>query len=214
MGIKRIIIADDHAIVRIGLKLVLDETDDLSIVDEVSTGDELLLKLENNTFDLVILDLSMPGRDTLDVLKEIKSTRPKLPVVIFTMNPDDIHAVRMIRNGAFAYVHKKTDPEQIISILRTVVGGKRYFTPFQTELLAEMVISPEKEGIEPHELLTDREFQIFFMLASSLKKSEIAEKLSLSKHTVSNHRDSILRKMNMTMNSELTKYAIKHGIIQ
>jgi len=211
---KRIIIADDHAVVRTGLQLILDETSDLSIASEAVNGQELLDKLGADNYDLVILDISMPGKDTLDVLKEIKTKWPALPVVIFTMNPDDIHAIRMIRNGASAYINKETNPEKIIEVLRTVVNGKKFFSPHQVELLAEMISSPEKSNPSIHDLLTDREFQIFFMLASGLKKSEIAEKLVISKNTISNHRNNILKKLNLSMNSELTRYAIQHGIIK
>jgi two-component system, NarL family, invasion response regulator UvrY len=212
--VKQIIIADDHAVVRTGLQLILDETSDLSITDEARNGQELLDKLASNVYDLVILDISMPGKDAMDVLKEIKTNYSRLPVVIFTMNPDEIFAIRMIRNGADAYINKETKPPQIIEVLRTVANGKKYFSPAQAEMLAEIVTSPEKANPLLHEQLTDREFQIFFMMALGLKKTEIAEKLIISKNTISNHRNNILRKMKMSMNSELTRYAIQHGIIQ
>lgn len=210
----RIIIADDHAVVRTGLQLILDETDDLSICDEACNGQELLTKLENGKFDLVILDISMPGKDALDVLKEIKSRWGNLPVVIFTMNADEIYAVRMLQNGASAFINKETNPGQIINILRTVANGKRYFSPLQMEMMVEMVTEREKKPALPHEMLTDREFQIMFLLASGTKKTEIAEKLLLSKHTIGNHRNNILKKLNLATNSELTRYAIHHGLIQ
>ena len=211
---KRIIIADDHAVVRTGLQMILDETNDLSICDEATNGQELLEKLRHNEYDLVILDISMPGKDALDVLREIKSTRHDLPVVIFTMNPDELYSIRMIRNGASAYINKETNPQQIIEILRVVLSGRKFITPRQGEILAEMVTEPEIKNPLRHEMLTDREFQIMFLLASGMKKAEIAEKLSVSKHTVGNHRNNILKKMNLTTNSELTRYAIQHGIIQ
>lgn len=210
----RIIVADDHSVVRTGLQVILIETVDLAITGEASNGEELLDKLSTEAYDLVILDLSMPGKNGLDVLKEIKKNWPHLPVVIFTMNPDDIFAIRMIRNGASAYVNKETKNPKIIEILRTVAGGKKYFSPHQAEMLADIVASPEKDNPALHQTLSDREFQIFMMMASGLKKSEIAEKLIISKNTIGNHRSNILKKMNMTMISELTKYAIQHGIIQ
>jgi DNA-binding NarL/FixJ family response regulator len=210
----RIIVADDHSVVRTGLQLILDETSDLSITGEACDGEELLDKLSTGEYDLVILDISMPGKNGLDVLKEIKENWPHLPVVIFTMNPDEIYAIRMIRNGVSAYVNKETKNQQIIEVLRTVSGGKKYFFPHQAEMLANIVASPGKDNLALHELLSDREFQIFMMMASGLKKSEIANKLIISKNTIGNHRNNILKKMNMTMNSELTKYAIQHGIIQ
>jgi len=212
---KRIIIADDHAVVRTGLQLILDETSDMSICDEASNGNELIDKLRENQYDLVILDISMPGKDAMDVLKEITTTWEQLPVVIFSMNPDEIYAIRMIRNGASAYIIKETNPEQIIEILRCVLSGKKYFTQKQSEMLAAMVIEPEKNTVPAlHEILTDREFQIMFMLASGLKKSEIADKLSISKNTIGNHRNNIMKKLNIASNSELTRYAIHSGIIK
>lgn len=211
---KQIIIADDHAVVRTGLQLMLDETLDLCISEEAQNGQELLDKLSRHEYDLVILDISMPGKDALDVLKEIKTKWSELPVVIFTMNPDDTHAKRMIRNGASAYINKETKTAQVIEVLRIVANGKKYFFPHQAEMLAEMVSSPRKSNPEIHELLTDREFQIFFMLASGLKNAEISGKLAISKNTISNHRNNILRKMNMSQNSDLTRYAIQQGIIK
>ena len=213
--LKRIIIADDHAVVRTGLQLILDATSDMTICDEASNGNELLEKLSKNQYDLVLLDISMPGRDAMDVLKEIRSTWDRMPVVIFSMNPDEVYAIRMIRNGASAYINKETDPKQIITILRTVLSGKKYFTQQQSNMLAEMVIEPEKNSNALlHETLSDREFQIFFMLASGMKKSEIAGKLSISKHTIGNHRSNIMQKMKLKTNSDLTRYAIHNGIIK
>jgi len=211
---KQIIIADDHAVVRTGLQMILDETPDLVISGEARTGNELLEKLRTERFDLIVLDISMPGRDALDVLKEIKTNWPALPVVVFTMNPDEIYSLRMIRVGASAYINKETRPAQIIEVLRLVAGGKKYFTALQSELLAEAIAQPDQSGTSVHESLTDREFQVMFMLASGLRKSEIAEKLQLSKNTVGNHRNNILRKMNLSTNSDITRYAIRHGIIQ
>ena len=213
--LKRIIIADDHAVVRTGLQLILDETTDMSICDEAANGNELIEKLRRNRYDLVLLDISMPGKDAMDVLKEIKTTWERTPVVIFSMNPDEIYAVRMIRNGASAYINKETDPKRIIEILRIVLSGKKYFTQQQGSMLAEWIIEPEKSVDSLlHETLSGREFQIFFMMASGMKKSEIAGKLAISKHTIGNHRTNIMHKMNLTTNSDLTRYAIRNGIIK
>ena len=213
--LKRIIIADDHAVVRTGLQLILDETTDMSICEEAANGDELIEKLRRDRYDLVLLDISMPGKDAMDVLKEIKTTWERTPVVIFSMNPDEVYAVRMIRNGASAYINKETRPQQIVEILRTVLAGKKYFTQQQSAMLAELVIEPEKKDSSlVHESLSDREFQIFFMLASGMKKTEIAEKLAISKHTIGNHRSNIMHKMKLETNSQLTRYAIHHGIIK
>ena len=210
----RIIIADDHAVVRTGMQLILDETPDLSIEDEAKNGQELLDKLHANVYDLVILDISMPGKDAMDVLIEIKSQWEGLPVVIFSMNPDEAYAIRMIKNGASAYINKETKPKQIIEILRTVLSGRKYFSPLHSEMMAEMVSDPDRSKALPHQALTDREFQVFSMLASGIRKSEIAEKLVISKNTLSNHRNNIMKKMNISSNSELTRYAIQKAIIQ
>lgn len=210
---KHIIIADDHAVVRTGLQLILDETMDMEIAAEAKDGDELLNKLKSVSYDLVILDMSMPGKDALDVLKEIKLRWNSIPVVIFTMNSDETHAVRMFQNGASAYINKKTNPEQLIDILRTVASGKKFLFPHQIDLLAEQESASKGTALLPHLQLTDRESQIFILLASGVQKSEIADKLTISKSTISNHRNNIMKKMSMSLNSELTRYAIKHGII-
>ncbi len=213
--LKRIIIADDHAVVRTGLQLILDTTSDMTVCDEASNGNELLEKLGKNHYDLVLLDISMPGKDAMDVLKEIRVNWDDTPVVIFSMNPDEVYAIRMIRNGASAYINKETDAKQIITILRVVLSGKKYFTQHQSTMLAELVIEPEKNlNVLLHETLSDREFQFFFMMASGMKKSEIAEKLAISKHTIGNHRSNIMHKMNLTTNSDLTRYAIHNRIIK
>lgn len=211
---RKIIIADDHAVVRTGLQLILDETPDLGIKAEARNGQELLDLLSKEVYDLVILDISMPGKDALDVLIEIKATQPQLPVVIFSMNPDEIYAIRMLTNGASAYINKETKPKQIIEILRTVLMGRKYYSPLHAEIMAGMVSDAPNKAVLPHSTLTDREFQIFSMLAMGIRKSEIADKLSISKNTLSNHRNNIMKKMSITSNSELTRYAIRHGIIK
>jgi DNA-binding NarL/FixJ family response regulator len=211
---NRIIIADDHAVVRTGLQLILDDTNDLSIVGEARNGHELLEELHNKNYDMVILDISMPGKDALDVLKEIKIKWPNLPAVIFTMNPNEIYAVRMLSNGASAFINKETKPAQIIEILRVVLRGKKYISPQQAEILAEYISVPKKSILATHEALTDREFQIFCLLAGGIRKAEISEKLEISINTLSNRRNNILKKMKMSANSELTRYAIQAGIIQ
>lgn len=207
----QIIITDDHAVVRTGLQLILDETPDLEIAAEAKDGDELLNKLRAVSYDLVILDMSMPGKDALDVLKEIKLQWKMIPVIIFTMNPDETHAVRMFQNGASAFVNKQTPSDQLIEILRTVAAGNKFYFPHQIDLLTGS--SGLQQSNLPHTQLTDRESQIFILLASGIKMSEIAEKLDISKSTISNHRNNIMKKMNMSQNTELTRYAIQHNLI-
>jgi two-component system, NarL family, invasion response regulator UvrY len=211
---KKIVIADDHAVVRTGLQMILDETHDLSITGEARNGQELLELLERDEYQLVILDISMPGPDALDVLIRIKADWPALPVVIFSMNPDEIYAIRMLTNGASAYINKETKPKQVIEILRTVLQGRKYYSPLHAEIMAGMVSDAQNKTVLPHTALTDREFQVFSLLAMGVRKSEIAEKLSISKNTLSNHRNNIMKKMSITSNSELTRYAIQYGIIK
>jgi two-component system, NarL family, invasion response regulator UvrY len=211
---NKIVIADDHAVVRTGLQMILDETHDLSITGEARNGQELLDLLGQEIYHLVILDISMPGPDALDVLIRIKTDWPALPVVIFSMNPDEIYAIRMLTNGASAYINKETKPKQVIEILRTVLQGRKYYSPLHAEIMAGMVSDASNKAVLPHTALTDREFQVFSLLAMGVRKSEIAEKLSISKNTLSNHRNNIMKKMYITSNSELTRYAIQHGIIK
>ncbi len=209
----RIIIADDHAVVCTGLELILKQTMDLRLADQVRNGDELLEKMRVNEYDIVILDISMPGKDALDVLKEIKNEKPGLPVVIFTMNPDVSFAGRMFSNGASAYINKETRPEQIVRILRKVAHGQIYKTNQQSEIIDDYN-SRKKNGRQSEcEQLTDREYQVLHLLVQGVKKSEIAQSLSVSKNTVGNHRNNIMKKLSVKSNSELIRYAIQKGII-
>jgi two-component system, NarL family, invasion response regulator UvrY len=211
---KRIIIADEQPIVRIGLKLLLEQTPDLCIWDQASNTVELFEKLEEQSFDLVILELFLPGKDTLDVLIKIKSHDRNLPVVIYTAYADGHLAIRLIKNGASAYINKKDHPDELIKVLRHVLSGKKHFTPEQKDLMTEKFAKSEEIGSNSDELLTDREFQVMFMLALGLNKSDIAEKLSVSKNTIGNHRYNILKKMHLSSNAELVRYAIHHGIVK
>lgn len=208
---KKVIIADDHAVVATGLGLILEETPDIRIVAEARNGNELLQKVRTEDFDLAILDISMPGRDAFDVLKELKAIKPYLPVIIFTMNPEESYAMRMFQLGAAAYIKKETCPEDIIEIIDTVLRKKKYLSPEQADLLTQ---SLNNESQVSHELLTDREFQVFSLLASGIKKDEIAYKLNISKNTLSNHRNNLMKKLQLSNNADLTRYAMQHGFIQ
>ena len=211
---KNAIIADDHAVVRLGLQMMLDETPDIRIIEQASNGDELLQKLETTLVDMVILDMMMPGRDTSDVLKEIKQNHPHLPVVIFSMNADDAFSVRMFSIGAAAYINKETPAHDLIYALRQVAQNGRFVNTRQSHLLMESLQNNETPTPKAHEELSDREFQVFTLLAMGRRKSEIASKLNISINTVSNHRNNILKKMGFIQNTELTRYALLHGFIQ
>jgi DNA-binding NarL/FixJ family response regulator len=207
----RIIIVDDHAVVRRGLKQILDETLDLVVADEASSGFELLEKVKKTKFDVVLLDISMPGIDGLDTLKELKIIKPELPVLIFTVYPEDQYAVRVLKAGASGYINKETEPDKLIDAIRKVARGGKYISPYLAELLA---FNLDMAGKQPlHEKLSDREFQVMLMVAKGKKVKDIAEQLSLSINTINTYRNRILEKMDMKSNVEITHYAIKNQLI-
>lgn len=207
----KIIIADDHAIVRKGLKLILDEVYDDLVFDEAGTGDELVNKIKDIDYNLVILDISMPGKDVLDTLKIIKNIKPSVPVLIFSMNPEKSFAVRMLKSGANGYINKDCHQDELLDAIKKVVSGRGYISPSLSELLAAGL----REGTNKplHDKLSDREFQVMCLIASGSTLDEIADKLYLSKNTVSNHRNSIMKKLDLRNNSEITIYAIKHELV-
>lgn len=207
----RIIIVDDHAVVRRGLKQILDETLDLVVADEASSGFELLEKVKKSKFDVVLLDISMPGIDGLDTLKELKIIKPELPVLIFTVYPEDQYAVRVLKAGASGYINKETEPDKLIDAIRKVARGGKYISPYLAELLAFNLDMAGKQPI--HEKLSDREFQVMLMVAKGKKVKDIAEQLSLSINTINTYRNRILEKMDLKSNVEITHYAIKNQLI-
>ena len=210
----RIALADDHAVVRTGLQLIFDETTDLEVIAECRNGNELIKTVREMDIDVAILDVSMPGRDALDVLKDLKKIHPEQPVIIFTMNPEESYALRFFRNGASAFINKESEPDLLIDAIRTVHKGKKYFTISQMETMSEWMSENQQNQTALHEYLTDREFQVLCLIASGESSTGIAEKLNVSKNTISNHRNNILKKLKLKNNSDLTRYALTHGIIQ
>jgi len=210
---KQIIIADDHAVVRTGLQLIFDTTPDIELAKECSNGNELLNELNEHNYDAVLLDISMPGKDAFSVLECIKASRPSLPVVIFTMNNEVSYATRMFKKGADAFINKEADPLVLIEAIRMVVQGKKYYTDKQREKIVDRFSHSAPTRAELHEHLSDREFQIMCMLATGMKKGEIADNLFISKNTVNNHRNNIMKKMQFSSTSELTRYALEHNFI-
>jgi DNA-binding NarL/FixJ family response regulator len=205
------LIADDHAIVREGLKQILSESSDLVVVDEASTGQEVLEKINKNDLDLVVLDIAMPGRGGLDILKEIKTQKPRLPVLMLSMYPEEQYAVRVLKSGASGYLTKESAPGELVKAIRQISQGKKYISPTLAEKLAiDLEISPDRL---PHETLSDREYQVMCMIASGKTLKEIADELSLSIKTISTYRSRILEKMHMKTNAELTHYAIKNRLV-
>ncbi len=207
----KVIIADDHAVVRKGINQILDDVQDINITGEASNGNELISKIIREDYDVVILDISMPGRDGLDVLKEIKSIKPKLPVLIFTIYPEDQFALRILKAGASGYINKEEEPEIIIEAIRRLNEGRRFISDDVAEMLASKLGKRQDKLI--HETLSDREFQVMSLIASGLTVSQIARKLSLSTNTVSTYRNRILEKMRMKTNAEVTHYAIKNNLV-
>lgn len=206
-----ILIADDHAVVRKGLEQIISETQDMRVGAQVASGDEALTSIRASRFDVVMLDLNMPGRSGLDVLKQIKIERPHLPVLVLSVHSEDHYAVRVLRAGASGYLNKESAPEKLIEAIRRVVGGRKYVSAEVAEkLLSEM--DRDTEG-PLHDALSDREFQVMRMLASGHSVSEIAETLALSVKTISTYRTRVLEKMNMKSNAELTRYALSHHLV-
>jgi len=207
----RVLIADDHAIFREGLRQILEDVADLQVVEEASRGQEVLDKIEKNDYDLILLDIAMPGLSGLETLKLIKGRRPKMKVLILSMYPEEQYAVRAIKAGASGYITKAGASEELIGAIRKVLSGGKYITPSVADKLFSD-LEPEP-GHPLHELLSDREYQVLCLIASGKTVSEIADRLALSVKTVSTHRVHILEKMKMKTNAELTNYAIKQSLV-
>lgn len=208
----RILIADDHQIVRAGLRTVLAEHDGSIVIGEAASGAETIKMVRAAHWDLVLLDISMPDMNGVDALQQIKRARPDLPVLILSMYPEDQYAVNLLRAGASGYVSKQSASEQLINAIRMVLRGRRYVSPALGEQLAAGL--DEDAQKPPHTELSEREFQVFCKLATGQSVSKIAEELFLSAKTVSTYRSRILEKMRVKSNAALTSYAIKHSLIE
>jgi len=207
----KILIADDHAIVRKGLKQILLEQYPTAIIGEAETADLLIASTLKEKWDLVICDMSMPGRSGLDALNQIKQSTPQLPVLIMSMHHEDQYAVRVLKAGAAGFLGKETIHDDIIKAIETVRLGKKYITPEIAEKLAEALDTGIYQAL--HQTLSDREFDVFKLLASGKSVTEIGEQLLLSATTISTYRSRIMEKMGMRSNSDLTRYALEYGII-
>lgn len=207
----RILVADDHAVVRQGVKQILAEVKDMTVKDEAQNGSETLKKVTDQDFDVVLLDISMPGRSGLEVLEDIKAQRPKTAVLILSMHPEEQYAVRALKAGASGYLTKASAPQELIGAIRKVAGGGKYVTASLAEKLAdELEIDTEKL---PHERLSNREHQVMLMLAEGKSVSDVAEELCLSVKTISTYRTRVMSKMGMKKNAELTLYAVHNKLI-
>lgn len=207
----KVLIADDHTVVRQGLKQILADDPQLAVVGEAADGNEVLTALETLSVDALVLDITMPGRNGLDVLKEVKRKRPGLPVLVLSMHPEDQFAIRILRAGAAGYITKESAPEELVGALRKVCSGGKYVSPQLAEKLA--VFIGDETTRPPHEKLSDREFEVLRMLALGKTVTEVAEELLLSVKTVSTYRSRVLEKMKMTSNADLTRYALQNELI-
>jgi DNA-binding NarL/FixJ family response regulator len=207
-----ILLTDDHAVVRQGLKLILADHFKRARFGEARNAQEALASITRDKWDVVVLDVTMPGRNGLEVLKEIKRLRPKLPVLILSMHPEDQFAVRMLKTGAAGYLTKESAGSELVGAIEKVVGGGRYVSPSLAERMATYLDMDVLKA--PHERLSDREFLVLRMIASGKAVGQIARELSLSVKTISTYRARLLEKMDMKNNAELTHYAVQNELVE
>jgi DNA-binding NarL/FixJ family response regulator len=206
-----VLVADDHAIIRDGLKQILADTPDLVVAGEANNGNTALEKVREREWDLVVLDLSMPGRNGIELIKLMKAERPKTPILIFSMHQEEQYAVRAIRAGASGYLSKESDSDWLLPAMRKVAMGGVFINAKVAELLV-MDVSPHTQSL-PHTLLSNREFEVFSKIVQGMSMTTIAEELSLSIKTVSTHKTHILAKMNMTNHIDMIRYAMEHKLL-
>jgi two-component system, NarL family, invasion response regulator UvrY len=208
---KHILIADDHSVVRRGLKQILLEAFPFAEIVEVADAEELFKKIMKHKWDVVISDISMPGRSGLEILQQIKQDQPKLPVLILSVHPEEQYALRVLKAGASGYLNKDSAPEELVKAVNQLLLGKKYITATIAEKLACNLDQDSEKQL--HELLSDREFEVFKLLASGKTVSTIAEQFSLNVSTISTYRARIMEKMNFKTNADLTLYAIEKKLM-
>jgi two-component system, NarL family, invasion response regulator UvrY len=207
----RVILCDDHALIRRGIRDTLSDAVDIQVVGEAGDYGELRALLRQTAGDVLLLDIQLPGRSGLDVMHALKDEGNPIKVLVVSMYPEDQYALRALRAGAYGYVNKGGDPQQLVAAVRTVAQGRKYVTPEIAQMLVESLTAPVAE--HPHERLSDRELQTLTMIASGKRLSDIAEELNLSPKTVSVYRARVLEKLGLANNSELTVYAIRNGLV-
>lgn len=208
----RLMILDDHAIVRRGMRQMVGEAGDIEVVGEAADFGELTALLRERDCDVLLLDIAMPGRNGIDVLKAVRDRHPKIRVLVLSMYPEDQYGLRSIKAGAAGYLTKSSAPEKLLDAIRQVAAGRRFITPQFAETLAATIADPGDRA--PHEALSDRELQTMQLIASGRKLSEVALELSLSPKTVSVYRARVLDKLKLRTNAELTRYAVRNGLVE
>ena len=208
----RIVVADDHAIVRDGLKQLLAASSDLQVVGEARDGHEVMQRVRDLAFDLLLLDMSMPGKSGIELIKQVRAEKPRLRILILSMHEEHQYAIRAIRAGAAGYITKESATSKLVEAIRKVASGGAFISAEVAEQLA-LGAMPDNKGL-PHESLSDREFQVFRMLAEGKSVSDIAERLNLSVKTVSTHKANVMQKMGLENPGELIRYAIAHRLVE
>ncbi|MDD5170705.1 MAG: response regulator transcription factor [Syntrophales bacterium] len=206
-----ILIADDHPIVRAGFNQVISEMQDMVVADEAANGQEVLNFVTKKDYDIILLDISMPGRNGLEIIKDLKAIKPKIPVMILSIYPEEQYAIRALRAGASGYMTKASAPHELISAIRKICQGGKYISASLAEKLTDYLNADSSKP--SHELLSDREYQVMLMIASGKTVSNIAEELCLSVKTISTYRAHILEKMKLKNNAEITLYAVQNSLI-
>jgi two-component system invasion response regulator UvrY len=209
----RILIADDHAIVREGLRQILADTKDIVVAGDAENGNDAIKLARKGDSDVLLLDISMPDRSGIEVLKQIKKESPKLAVLMLSMHREDQYAIRSLKAGAAGYLNKQSAPAELVDAIRQVASGRKYISPALAQELANQV-GDENREVPPHEMLSDREYQTLVMIASGKTVSDIAAELTLSVKTISMYRSRLLQKMKLRHNAELTHYAIKNHLVE
>ena len=207
-----ILVADDHALIRKGMKQILNDTEDIRVTGEAENGMQAIKMVQGNTYDLVLLDISMPDKHGIDVLKQLKLNKPHLPVLILSMHEENQYALRSLKAGAAGYLSKQSAPTQLVTAIRQVACGKKYISNELAEELANGLSQGYQELL--HQTLSNREYQTLCLMASGKSLSEMAETLSLSAKTVSVYRARLLEKMKLKNNAEAVRYAIKNHLIE
>ena len=207
----KILIVDDHAIVREGLNRIIQAEQDMKVAGMAKDGSEVIRFLLDTEIDVIVLDISMPGKSGLDLIKDLKQVQPLVKILMLSMYPEERFAMRSIKAGASGYLTKEMAPEEIVDAIRTIYSGRKYITSALADMIADELQNPTEKV--PHELLSDREFEVLCMLAVGKPVVEIASMLSLSESTVSTYRMRILQKMGLKTNSDLIHYGIEHGLV-